>query len=93
MFLQDRQSLYRWSIKIDHQFGLILNCGISRLNKETTQQRMLLPQAEEAAGATYSLETGSTTRTCRPGWSSEEDRLELMQGMENGQSALKMNFL
>lgn len=54
---------------------------------------MLLPQAEEAAGATYSLETGSTTRTCRPGWSSEEDRLELMQGMENGQSALKMNFL
>ena len=54
---------------------------------------MLLPQAGEVAGATYSLETGSTTGTCCPGSSSEEDRLELMQAMENGPSALKMNFL
>eukprot|EP00069_Balaena_mysticetus_P012174 bmy_01359T0 len=53
---------------------------------------MLLPQPEEAAGATYSLETGSTILTCRPGSSSVEERLELMQGMENGQSTLKMNF-
>lgn len=40
---------------------LILNCGVSRFNKETTQQRMLLPQPEEVADATYSLETGFTT--------------------------------
>ena len=67
-----------------HQFGLVLNCGVSRLNKGTTQQRMLLPQAEEAAGATYSLETGFTTHTCRPGRSPRKTDENRCRGWKMG---------
>lgn len=43
---------------------------------------MLLPQPEEVADATYSLETGFTT-CIRLVLTSVEERLELTQGVEN----------
>lgn len=50
------------------------------LHKEATQQRMLLAQPEEAADATYSLQTVRSRSRC-PVWPCVEE-LEFTLGME-----------
>lgn len=94
---REKKHMFRGSaecLQIQRQCVHILNCGLFRVNKESTQQRMLLSSLKrQLMPPTARKPALQPTPASHPVRSLVGERkLEFMYRMENGQSTLRMNF-
>lgn len=78
------RSVHQQCLQTQRQCAHILNCGLFRVNKESTQQRMLLSSLRRLMPPTAWKPALQPTPARRPVWSSVGENIRVMDRMEMG---------
>lgn len=78
------RSVDQQCLQTQRQCAHILNCGLFRVNKESTQQRMLLSSLRRLMPPTAWKPALQPTPARRPVWSSVGENIRVMDRMEMG---------